>query len=652
MRIDANSVVIRNVSPEIDGGRFAIKRVPGEQISVAAEVFSDGQDALSVVLKYRPGDRHDWTEVPMTESEADCWSASFTVTAIGCYVYTVEAWKNPVRTWWRCLKKKIQVGAGLSQDLASVGTQLELAAASASCADLEALKRFTYLLQSANGLVEVVQNPGLESEFDQLLSRNGPRLGATRYITNLRVVVDPQLARSGAWYQLFPRSCAGEPLHHGSLRDVARRLPGIAKMGFDVVCLTPLHPIGLTARKGRNNSLTAQPGDPGSPWAVGSKDGGHKAVHPELGTLNDLHFLLSQARELGMEIALDIALQCSPDHPYVDEHPNWFRRGADGSIQFGEDPPNRYEDIYPFDFASEDSRLWEELKSIFVFWIEQGVRVFRVDNPHTKPFAFWAWLISDLKNRWPELILLAEGLTRPRPMVHLARVGFSLSYDYFPWRNSKAEVTEYYSRLACTELKEYFRPCLWPNTPQHLPVTLQHEGRAAFMIRLLLAATLGASYGIYGPAFELCENRPMGPGSVDYLNSEQYELKMWDWDRPGDLRELIALVNGIRRSNVALQSNEQLHFHSTDNDQILAFTKADATRTEIVLTVVNLDPDHIQSGWLALALDALGMDQARPFIAHDLLTGTVYPWQGKRTYVSLDPSVLPAHVLRLERPRD
>lgn len=566
-------VVIRNVSPEIDGGRFAIKRTLAEQVSVTAEIFADGHDALSAILKYRHESQPAWKEALMTEFEADRWVASFTVNTLGAYLYTVEAWEN----------------------------------------------------------------------------RDGDRRRAAEYGAILRVVVDPVLARFGAWYQVFPRSCASEPARHGAFSDLARLLPKLAEMGFDVV-VSAHSSYRADGSKRQEQHFDSAARRSGQPLAVGSEDGGHKAVHPELGTLDDVRTLLSQARDLGMEIALDIALQCSPDHPYVKERPEWFRRGPDGSIQCGEDPPHRYEDVYPFDFDSEDWRsLWQELKSIFVFWIEQGARVFRVDNPHTKPFPFWEWLISDLKSRWPELIFLAEGLTHPEPMIHLARVGFSLSYDYFPWRNSKAELTEYYSLLTQSELKEFFRPCLWPNTPQHLPAILQHGGRAAFMIRLILAATLGASCGIYGPAYELCEDRAAAPGSVDYLDSEQFELKYWDWDKPGNLRELITLLNQIRRANPALRSNERLRFHGIENDQVLVYSKTDAAKTNSILTVVNLDPHHTQSGWVDLALGTLGIDADKPYTALDLLTGAQYLWQGARNYVLLNPAILPAHILRLEQ---
>ncbi len=469
------------------------------------------------------------------------------------------------------------------------------------------------------------------------------------YGTSLQVVVDPVLARFGAWYEVFPRSCAFGPGRHGTLRDLAARLPRLAEMGFDVIYIPPIHPIGQTARKGKNNSLTAHSGEPGSPWAIGGEEGGHKSIHPELGTLEDFQFLLGRAHDLKMKVALDIALQCSPDHPYVHAHPEWFLRREDGTIAYAQDPPNRYEDVLPLHFESSQwQSLWLELKSIFEFWIDQGVRVFRVDNPHTKPFSFWHWLILELKGKWPELIFLSEGLTRPRLMTYLAKIGFTQSYDYFPWRNTKAELTEYYTSLAQGDLKEFFRPNLWPNTAQNLPRILQRGGRPAFIMRLVLAATLGTSYGIYGPAFELCQDQAVGPDSVDYLDSEQYELKWWAWDAPGNLSDLIASINRIRKTNPALQSNDRLWFHPVDNEEIIAYSKASEDYSNVILTLANLDPHHTQAGTVDLTLDHLGVNSDDRYTAHDLLSGDRYSWKGSRNFVELDPLQMPAHILRLE----
>ena len=564
-------MVIRNLSPEVDGGRFAIKRTLGESVQVACDIFADGNDALSATLKFRHESQPAWSELPMTGFGEDRWVGAFVVASLGTYFYTVEA--------------------------------------------------------------------------------RDTRQATVTYAAPLRVTADPVLARFGAWYEVFPRSCSPDPGRHGTFRDLASRLARIAQMGFDVVYLPPIHPIGRKARKGKNNALTARLGDPGSPWGIGDGEGGHKAVHPELGTLEDFRSLLARAHELNLKIAVDIALQCSPDHPYVHDHPEWFQRQPDGTIKCAESPPHRYEDIFPFDFDCPEWRaLWRELRGIFLFWIEQGVRVFRVDNPHTKPFAFWEWLLGDLKCRWPELIFLSEGLTRPNPMIQLARVGFTQSYDYFPWRNSKAELTEYYTSLNQSELKEFFRPSLWPNTPQLLPPILQHGGRPAFMMRFLLAATLGATYGIYGPAYELCESRATGPHGVDYLDSEQYELKWWDWDAPDNISNLIALVNQIRRANPALHANHRLRFHAIDNEQLIAYSKTTEDQANVVLIIVNLDPHHPQAGWTNLDLPELGLTPESPYTAQDLLTGAKYSWRGPRNYVALHPDRFPAHLLKIQPP--
>ncbi|MFW5878311.1 MAG: alpha-amylase family glycosyl hydrolase, partial [Myxococcota bacterium] len=476
------------------------------------------------------------------------------------------------------------------------------------------------------------------------------RSHAVDYDKNLRVLVEREKARCSAWYEMFPRSASPEPGRHGTFRDVEARLPYVAEMGFDILYLPPIHPVGRTFRKGKNNAVVAEPGDVGSPWAIGGPEGGHKSINPELGTFEDFRHLLLAAKEKGIEVALDIAFQCSPDHPYVKEHPEWFLRRPDGTIQYAENPPKKYQDIYPFHFDCEDWRgLWRELCSIFLFWAEQGVRVFRVDNPHTKPFAFWEWCIGEVRRRYPEAIFLSEAFTRPHPMYQLAKVGFTQSYTYFAWKNSKQELMQWWSETVLEEPREYYRPNLWPNTPDILNAYLQHGGRPAFIGRLVLAATMGASYGIYGPAFELVEHVPREQGSEEYIDSEKYQLRHWDLDKPGSLRHLIARVNGIRREHPALHSNHHFTFHSTDNDQIICYSKRTRAGDDVIVSVVNLDPYHVQSGWVDLDLGALGVSPEHPFQAHDLLTGARYLWHGSRNFVSLDPHVVPAHVLHLRR---
>jgi len=481
------------------------------------------------------------------------------------------------------------------------------------------------------------------------MSRYADRSRAVRYERALRVDVDRERARFGAWYEMFPRSCAPEPGRHGTFRDCEARLPYIASMGFDVLYLPPIHPIGTTHRKGKNNAPVCEPGDPGSPWAIGSAEGGHTAVHPELGTLEDFDRLVAKARDLGIEIALDLAFQCSPDHPYVNEHPEWFRWRADGTVQYAENPPKKYEDIYPLHFECENwPALWEELKRVVLFWIGHGVKIFRVDNPHTKPFAFWEWLVSEVRAEHPEVLFLAEAFTRPKVMKHLAKRGFSQSYTYFTWRNTKAELTEYFTELTRSGCRWYLRPILFANTPDILHEYLQSGGRPAFQVRLVLAATLAGSYGIYGPPFELCEAEAI-PGTEEYAHSEKYEIRFWDLDRPGNLRDFIARVNQIRRENPALRFDERLRFYPVDNEQLLFYGKSTPDLENIVLVVVNLDPHHPQSGWVHVPLDELGLDPHQPYQVHDLLGDARYLWHGSRNYVALDPRAAPAHIFRVRR---
>jgi starch synthase (maltosyl-transferring) len=469
----------------------------------------------------------------------------------------------------------------------------------------------------------------------------------TRYDRVLEVVVDPEIARCGAWYELFPRS-TGARGRHGTFEDAARRLEYVASLGFDVVYLPPIHPIGTTARKGRNNALVAEPGDPGSPWAIGNREGGHKAVHRELGTLDDFRRFRERAEALGLRIALDVAFQTSPDHPYVREHPEWFRHRPDGTIRYAENPPKKYEDIYPFDFDGEAWRtLWEELASVFFFWIDQGVRIFRVDNPHTKSLRFWAWCIHEIKRRSPDVVFLSEAFTRPKLMYALAKLGFSQSYTYFTWRESKHDLTTYFEELTRTEVAEFFRPAFWPNTPDILPVHLQTGGRGAFCARLVLASMASATYGIYGPAFELMEHVPR-PGTEEYIDNEKYQLRSFHLDDPASLAPLIARINRIRREHPALRTNRSLRIHGVDNDQLLCFSKRTEDRSDVVLVVVNLDPRGTQAGTTYLDLAELGLSPDDPFHVEDLLSGIRYEWRGPRNFVLLDPNVMPAHVLHVE----
>ena len=642
-----NRVIIEGVKPEIDGGRFAIKRIVGDETIVEANILADGHDALSCVLLYRKEGQKDWNEAPMEFLGNDRWRASFSVTEVGRYHYTVQGWVDHFKTWARDLGKRVQAGQDVSVDLL-IGAEM-VDAACKYAAGMQAKWLATYAEAMRTGGDEAARQ-ALSPDLARLMAQYGERGYITTYEKVLDVVVDPEIARFGAWYELFPRSCSDVPGKHGTFKDVEKRLEYVAELGFDVLYLPPIHPIGISFRKGRNNSTTAGPDDPGSPWAIGSVEGGHKATHPELGSLEDFRHLVEAAKAYGIQIALDIAFQCAPDHPYVKEHPEWFRQRPDGTIQYAENPPKKYEDIYPFDFETEDWRgLWDELKSVFQFWIEQGVTIFRVDNPHTKAFPFWEWVIAEIKRDCPEAIFLAEAFTRPCALYGLAKRGFTQSYNYFPWRNTKWELTQYLTELTQTEVREYTGPNLWPNTPDILPESLQFGGRPAFMSRFVLAATLGPSYGIYGPAFELCDNTPLAPGREEYLDSEKYEIKVWDLNRPDSLRGLISKVNKIRHENPAFWSNTNLRFHQVDNEQIIAFTKTTEDRSNEVLVVVNLDPHYKQAGFITLPLEDLGLDPRQPYQAHDLLTDARYIWHGARNYVELNPLTVPAHIFVMRR---
>ncbi len=639
-------VVIEGVVPEIDCGRFPIKRRVGEKVVVEADAFTDGHDAISCVLLYRDG-VSGWAEAPMAPLVNDRWRGEFVVSELGQCLYTVQAWVDRFKTWRRDFAKRVEVDQDVSVDLLIGAGLVDDAIQRAPAADAAMLRIYTDALRSGEN---TARERALSEELALLMGRHAERHYATTYDKQLIVTVDRVRARFSAWYECFPRSLAAESGEHGTFKDVERHLPYVASMGFDVLYLPPIHPIGRSFRKGPNNTTVAGPGDPGSPWAIGAEEGGHKAIHPELGTPEDFRRLVGRAGEYGLELAMDIAFQSAPDHPYVKQHPEWFRHRPDGTIQYAENPPKKYQDIYPFDFETERwQELWDELKSVVLFWIEQGVRIFRVDNPHTKPFAFWEWLIGEVKRDYPETIFLSEAFTRPKVMYRLAKLGFTQSYNYFPWRNTKEELTQYLTELTRTEVHEYFGPNLWPNTPDILPELLQFGGRAAFMSRLVLAATLGASYGIYGPAYELCENRPIAPGKEEYLNSEKYEIKRWDLDRPDSLKGLIARVNTIRRENPALQTNQNLQFHHTDNDQIIAYTKSTDDLLNQILVVVNLDPHYSHSGWVDLPLDALGLDPHQPYQVHDLLDDTRYLWHGARNYVELRHPGVPAHIFAIRR---
>ncbi len=642
-------VVITAVAPQLDGGRFPVKRTPGESVRVEADIFADGHDLLACRLLHRRKGQRRWRELPMEHLGNDRWAAEFTVEEEAPYEFTLTAWVDRYATWREATAKKLQAGQNVELDLREGAALIEEAAGHAPPAEARRLRAAASAAEG-HGKESARFAAAASPEMADLMARHAPRPFAVTYPLEVPVAVDRERARYGAWYEMFPRSASPEPGRHGTFRDVIALLPYVAGMGFDVLYLPPIHPIGTTHRKGANNSLLCGPGDPGSPWAIGSEEGGHKSIHPELGTFEEFRELVAEARRHELEVALDVAFQCSPDHPYVKEHPQWFRHRADGTIRYAENPPKRYEDIVPFDFECDDRlSLWRELRSIFEFWIGQGVSIFRVDNPHTKPFAFWEWCLGSLKRSHPETIYLSEAFTRPKVMARLAKAGFSQSYTYFTWRTGSWELREYFRELTSPPLKDILRPNLFANTPDILHAYLQEGGRPAFAVRLVLAATLGASYGIYGPPFELCVTEPREPGSEEYLHSEKYELRRWDRESPESLRELIARVNSIRRANAALRFADPLTFHETDNPNLLAYSKRRGEN--VLLMVVNLDPRHRQSAWTGLRLSALGLPEAGSYRVEDLLGGESYTWNGPRNFVELDPQRLPAHILRVRPAR-
>jgi starch synthase (maltosyl-transferring) len=639
-------VVVEDVSPQIDGGRFPIKRVQGDLAIVEADAFTDGHDEIRVRLRHRSPGSTAWAESEMEALGNDRWRGSFTVEELGRHHYSVVAWVDPWATWVRDLRKRVDAGQEVGLDL-QIGAGL-VAMAAEDAPGAAAARLTTFGTALGRGRIARRIALALGADLHELMIANPIRRWETVSAPVLEVDVEPVHARFSSWYELFPRSASPDPGRTGTLNDVIDRLEYVAGLGFDVLYLPPIHPIGQTFRKGPNNSPTAGPDDPGVPWAIGSREGGHDAVHPELGTFAEVRQLVDAAAGYGIKIALDVAFQASPDHPYVRDHPEWFRTRPDGTIQYAENPPKKYQDIYPFDFESEDWRsLWEALLGIVRGWIEQGVRIFRIDNPHTKPFAFWEWLIAEVKRDDPDVIFLAEAFTRPKVMHRLAKLGFSQSYTYFTWRNTRRELVDYFTKLTRQPVSDFFRPNAWPNTPDILPEYLQIGGRPAFAARAVLAATLSAAWGVYGPAFELLEAMPVETGSEDYLDSEKYQRRYWDLDRPDSLAPLLARLNQIRRAQPALQSNERLEFHDAENEKLIAYSKRTRDGRNLVITVVNLDPHHVQTGWVRLPLEELGIDPDRPYEVRDLLDDTAYLWQGPRNYVELHPARLNAHVLLL-----
>ena len=642
-------VVLEALAPAIDGGRFAITRIIGETVEVEVDAFAEGHDLIGVELHSRHADDANWTRLRMRDLGNDRWSAAFTVERIGAYQYSVRAWIDEFGTWRQGLSRNAEAGNDVMVDLLIGAALVRAAATRAPKGGAKRLAAWAGELEDTTTSVADRVARALDDELGALCAAHADLTHTTVWPTPYVCWTERERAQFSSWYELFPRSTSPVPGQHGTFADVTARLDEIAQMGFDVLYLPPIHPIGRVARKGPNNSTTAAPRDVGSPWAIGAAEGGHDAIHPDLGTLDDLTGLIDAAAAHGIEIALDLALQCAPDHPWVTAHPEWFRARPDGSIQYAENPPKRYQDIYPLEFATEEwPALWEAIAQVVEHWITTGIRIFRVDNPHTKPFAFWEWLIARVHTTHPEVIFLAEAFTRPKVMRRLAKLGFTQSYTYFAWRNTRDELVEYLTELTRSDMREYFRPSFWPNTPDILTDYLQTGGRPASIVRLVLAATLSSNYGIYGPAFELCEHTAVAPGSEEYLNSEKYEIKNWDRDAEWSLRALIARINRIRHEHPALQRNHTLVFHPTDNPQLLCYSKTDARHEDKIVCVVNLDPHFTQTGWTDLRLDALALDD-QPFQVHDLVGETRAEWRGPRNFVRLDPQVLPAHVFAIRR---
>lgn len=634
-------VLIENVQPQVDGGRYPAKYTVGEHVTVSADIFADGHDHIRAHVLFKHEASESWSTIELKPQFNDRWSASFPVQRKGFYHFTIRAWVDHFDTWYDGFKKKTEAALDVRVELMEGAALLRKIGKGdpffQSLADL-----LSDTTQYREAIAKV-----LSQSFEKIVHEHPLIEHETRLAEELKLLVEFRKANFTAWYELFPRSAALDG-DHGTFRDVIRLLPRISSMGFDVLYFPPIHPIGKVNRKGKNNSVRALEGEPGSPWAIGSDEGGHKAIHPELGSLSDFKALIAEARKLNIDIALDIAFQCAPDHPYVNSHPQWFKQRPDGSIQYAENPPKKYQDIYPFNFESDDWRnLWNELLSVFEYWIEQGVKIFRVDNPHTKPIHFWQWVIGEINKKHEDIIFLSEAFTRPKIMASLARAGFTQSYTYFTWRVTKEEIVEYMNELLYSPSRYYFRPNFWPNTPDILPFHLQHQGENIFIVRLVLAATLSSCYGIYGPAFEFCDNQPL-PGREEYQDSEKYEIRKHDWKRTNRMTDIITIVNRARKAHPALQVTWNVQFCAIHEPNLLAYLKATEDLSDIFLIVVNLDPNQKHAGFLQLPRERLHLRNGINVKLHDLMTDERYTWTQEWNYVELDPYKMPFHLFKLE----
>jgi starch synthase (maltosyl-transferring) len=639
-------VFINNILPSVDNGLYPAKTIINQPTLLSADIFADGHDELKACIQIKHVDQKTWQDYPMQFFENDRWQYMFTPERLGVYQFKVQGWLDHFATWQRNINKKYAAGQDIAIEL-KIGIQLaEETIARSKGKEITAIKDWTSQVANA-GDDAAAMNIVLDHSLDSLLFKNRDKSTVTIHPTTYILQVDRQKAKFSTWYEMFPRSASQTEGQHGTFNDVKALIPSIANMGFDVLYLPPIHPIGEKNRKGKNNSLHAADDEPGSPWAIGSKDGGHKSVHPQLGSVKDFKSLVTACKKQDMEIAMDIALQCAPDHPYVKLHPQWFKWRPDGTVQYAENPPKKYEDILPFNFETEDwEALWIELKSIFDYWIDLGVEIFRVDNPHTKPFAFWEWAIKEIKQQHPQVLFLAEAFTRPRIMEQLAKAGFSQSYTYFTWRTERWELEQYLTEFTKTNERYYFRPNFWPNTPDILPPHLTAGGENAHIIRLLLAATLSSNYGLYGPVYEYGLTEPM-PGKEEYIHNEKYEIKNWDWQRYSKIKDIMARINRIRKENPALQDTNNIEFAEGGNDQIIAYAKMDKVSGNIIIVAVNLDPFNAHSGSIKIPLWKFGINSTH-YTVTDLISGEQYHWTSDWNYISLNPYEIPAHILKVE----
>jgi starch synthase (maltosyl-transferring) len=629
---------IENIYPLVDGGRFPVKRIVGEPIAVSADIYRDGHEIMAAAIVWRLETARDWNRVPMTFDVNDKWIGSFMPDAIGRYVMAIEAWTDEFATWRHGFELKLKAGQDVTLDALEGAALMTKAQSGGPEASAVIVRHCESYLQTGE------TEPLLVPELREAMAEGQSRHDLTRSPL-IPLTIDRERARNGAWYEMVPRSQSKVPGRHGTFRDCIERLPDVAAMGFDVLYFTPIHPIGTTNRKGKNNALTAEPGDVGSPYAIGGKEGGHDALHPELGTLQDFHALLDACKLVNMEVAIDVAVQCSPDHPWITEHPNWFKRRPDGSMKYAENPPKKYQDIHNPDFDSEDAgSLWNALRDVILFWVDQGVKIFRIDNPHTKPLRFWEWMIHEVQILHPDVLFLAEAFTRPKLMKGLAKLGFSQSYTYFTWRTEKWEIEQYLNELTGYPEREFYRPNFFVSTPDILPFHLQSGEAWIFKMRLALAAALSSTYGIYN-GYELLEHEPI-PGKEEYLNSEKYEIRVRDWDQPGNIKPYIRDINNARRANPALQQTSNLRFLAVDNGNVIGFVKESMDQLNTVAGAISLSRD-VHEFWLPINSQVM-IDGARRDIAavENLITGERYPveWGGLR--VRIDPMRDPAVFFR------